>query len=267
MRQRLRRFIRRGLEVTGMIGPLHRRQERRLARESGDMFDDQRPMPPAELMAVVSGTAGQAWFSERGRSDAARFLELAAAHGLDTSGPIDVWDLGCGCGRIARWMAPDVIAAGGSFTGSDINGALVAWCAKSLPGRYFTNRLRPPAKLHAGSVDLVYAYSVVTHLREKGTRAWLAEVARVLRPGGLALLTFHDEDYASAWGPPEILPALEHQDYVVWNDAMEGSNYMSTWTTRRYFAEMATPHFEVLDLMPGSLEVAVQAVAVLRRPG
>ncbi len=265
MRQQLRRAIHRGLEVTGLIGPLHRRQERRIAQGPHVALEDGRPMPPAELRVITGGTPDPVWFSDRGRADAERFLALAAAHGLDRAKPIDVWDLGSGSGRIARWMAPEVVAAAGAFHGSDINPRLAAWCAANLPGRYLVNRLRPPVKLAAGSKDLVYAYSVLTHLRETATRAWLAEIARVLRPGGLALLTFHDEDYARAWGPPGVAEALKSQDYMILNNALEGSNYMSSWTSRRYFAELAAPRFDVLEIQPGDTRTPVQATAVLRR--
>lgn len=267
MRQQFRRVLHRSLEVTGLIGVLHRRQERRLARAPRVESDDGRAMPPAELMVVVAGTADQAWFSSRGQADATRFLAYAQAHGLDTAGPLAVWELGCGCGRIARWLAPDVLAAGGSFHGTDINRRSVAWCAANLPGRYVVNRLRPPTRLAAGSIDLAYAYSVLTHLREGATRAWLAEVARVLRPGGLALLTFHDEDYARAWAPPQVQAALAGQNYLVWNDALEGSNYMSSWTSRAYFTTLAAEVFEVLEIRPGDTGTPVQATAVLRRRG
>ena len=265
MRQQLRRVIHRGLEISGLIGAFHRRQERRIAQQPHAQLDDGRPMPPAELRVITGGSPEPVWFSERGQADAARFLAMAAAHGMDRSSGLDVWDLGSGCGRIARWMADEVISAGGSFHGSDINPRLVAWCAANLPGRYLINRLRPPVKLGANSKDLVYAYSVLTHLRETATSAWLAEVARVLRPGGLALLTFHDEDYARAWAPPGVADALETQDYIILNNALEGSNYMSSWITRRYFDQLAADQFEVLEIQPGDTRIAIQATAVLRR--
>jgi hypothetical protein len=51
---------------------------------------------------------------------------------------------------------------------------------------------------------------------------------------------------------------------VVWNNALEGSNYMSAWTTRAHLAELAAPFFEVLSLLPGETGAPEQAVAVLR---
>lgn len=263
-RDKLHQILHRGLEVTGLIGPLHRRAERRLARETAVEFDDGRPMPPAELRVAVAGTANAPWFSERGRYDAARFQGLAARHGL--SGPLDILDWGCGCGRIARWWAPEVVAAGGRFTGSDLNPKLAAWCAANLPGRYLANRLKPPFNLPAASMDLVYALSVLTHLTEPVARAWLAEAARVLKPGGLALLTFHDEDYAAYRGPPEVQARLAAEPYVVWNNAAEGSNYMSTWTTRAHFRALAAEAFEVVEIVPGGDADGNHAMAVLRAP-
>ena len=63
----LRRLIRRGLELTGLIGPYYRFVERRLARAPVEAVDDGRPMPPADLLVAVTGGAEQESFSERGR--------------------------------------------------------------------------------------------------------------------------------------------------------------------------------------------------------
>jgi SAM-dependent methyltransferase len=265
MRGPLQRFVHRGLELTGLIGPLHRRQERRLADARTEPFEDRLPMPPPELMVLVAGAAGPAWFSERGRADGERFRAAAAAHGVDLASGLDVLDFGCGCGRIARWLAPQVLAAGGSFHGFDYNRRLVDWCAANLVGDYRTNRLRPPLRMDDGSVDVAYAYSVLTHLREDVTRAWLDEIARVLRPSGLALLTFHDETYAEHWGPEPARALLQRQGYAVLNDALQGSNYMSAWTTRAHMAQIAGARFDVLEIVPGGVQTPDQAVAVLRR--
>jgi len=258
-----RRWLRRAMERTGLIVPYYRWLERRAARRLDDTVDDGRPMPPAELVVMVSGPS-RVWFSEQGQRDAARFRDLAARHGCDLDQPSDVLDFGCGAGRIARWLAPDVIAAGGRFLGSDLNPRLVTWCSQNLPGTYRANGLRPPLDLPDAGLDLVYAHSVLTHLAEATAKAWLAELARVLRPGGVALLTFHDEDYAAQWGPPEVLGRLARRPYVVWNDAMEGSNYLSAWTTRAHLLALAEPWFEGLETIPGGAGEPSQAVAVLR---
>lgn len=259
-----RRLVRRVMERTGMIAPYYRWLERRQAGLlTGELVDDGRPMPPAEIIVMVSGPS-RTWFSERGRADAAQFRGIAARHGADVGNGLDVLDFGCGAGRIARWLAPEVTAAGGTFHGSDLNPRLAGWCAANLPGTYRTNGLKPPLANAGGSLDLVYAHSVLTHLTEATTEAWLGELARVLRPGGLALLTFHDENYAAAWAPDGVAAHLAAQTYVVWNNAMEGSNYMSAWVTRARLAEMAATAFDVVEIIPGRSDDPAQAIAVLR---
>jgi SAM-dependent methyltransferase len=252
------------LEKSGAIAVIFRGWERRAARRGGGDFADEHPMPPAELLVAVTGTASREWFSVRGRQDAELFARLAAEHGADLTEARVVMDFGCGCGRIARWLAPQVVGGGGRFLGSDLNPRLAAWCAANLPGEYAVNRLKPPLACADGAVDVLYAYSVLTHLREATAAGWLAEIARVLRPGGLALLTFHDEAYAAAFGPAQVRETLGERGYVVANDALEGSNYISAWTTHAHFARMAAPMFEVLEIIPGKTD-ATQAVAVLRK--
>ena len=259
----MRRAIRRAMERTGLIGPYYRWLERRQARDVGAAVDDGRPMPPAELVVLVSGPSLK-WFSERGRADAKMFRALAARHGADVAAGLDMLDFGCGAGRIARWLAPEVIAAGGTFAGSDLNPRLAGWCAANLVGTYHVNALQPPLPLSDGALDLVYAHSVLTHLTEPTARAWLAEVARVLRPGGLALMTFHDEAYTAAFAPGDVAARLAAEAYIVWNNALEGSNYISAWTTRARLTTMAEAGFEVAEMIPGRNDEPAQAIAVLR---
>lgn len=221
-------------------------------------------MPPASLTVAVAGTPDREWFSTSGRRDAELFKRFAALHGAPMAAQSIVVDLGCGCGRIARWMAPEVTGAGGRFLGFDVNSRMAAWCAANLPGEYANNRLLPPLACHQGTADLLYAYSVLTHLREPTAVRWLGEIARILRQGGLALVTFHDETYAELRGFTEVQEALRTQDYFVLNDALEGSNYISAWTTKAHFAHLAGRVFEVVEIIPGKADLT-QALAVLRK--
>lgn len=265
MRDRLRLVAQRALELSGYVRLAYARGERRLAEQEFQAFNDGRPMPPPNLRVQVAGTASPAWFSESGKRHAERFLQLTARHGHPVEVGADVLDFGCGCGRIGRWIAQTVIDSGGRFVGTDLSPKLVSWCAANLPGHFLANRLLPPLALPTASFDVVYAYSVFTHLRETSTRAWLTELARVLRPGSLALLTFHDEAYAAAFAPAEVVEALRRQPFVVHNNAMEGSNYLSSWSRADHFAKLSATHFDHLETIAGSAEPKDQAVLALRR--
>ena len=151
----LKTRLRRVLELTGLIGPYYRWREARLAAAVGESVDDGLPMPPPALITLISSTAGQRWYSERGREDAAQFRALALEQGVDLAEPRTVLDWGVGCGRIARWVASDVTASGGQFLGVDIHPKLIGWCAAALPGRYLRTGLRPPLPFADHSLDLV----------------------------------------------------------------------------------------------------------------
>src|SRR6185503_20533684 len=55
----------------------------------------------------------------------------------------------------------------------------------------FTSPQEPPLALEAESLDLVYAISVWSHFAAGAGLRWIEEMRRVLRPGGLLLLTAH----------------------------------------------------------------------------
>jgi SAM-dependent methyltransferase len=97
----------------------------------------------------------------------------------------DVLDWGCGAGRLTRHL---VRLCRGAVTGLDIDPDNIGWCAASLPGaRFAVGPLYPPLDCADGAFDLAIAISVFTHLDEPTQFRWLAELRRVVRPGGLVL--------------------------------------------------------------------------------
>lgn len=76
----------------------------------------------------------------------------------------------------------------------DIKSANIDWCKANFPPLFkiFLNSAVPPLPFPDNHFDLIAAFSVFTHIDE-GEGPWLAELSRILRPGGLAYLTVHDE--------------------------------------------------------------------------
>jgi hypothetical protein len=77
----------------------------------------------------------------------------------------------------------------------------VAWCNEHIAeGRYIASGLYPPLPYENESFDAIIAISVMTHLRREVQRIWLAELARILRPGGIFIATLHGDAAAKGFG-------------------------------------------------------------------
>ncbi len=135
---------------------------------------------------------GDTTFLEGGR-EAARELESALQSvGHSFAQTDSVLDLGCGSGRVL----PDVAALGpdAESAGCDVDAAAIVWAASHHPSlRWSESGFEPPLPFPDQSFELVYSISVFSHLDEGLQDRWLAEVHRVLRPGGVALLSVHGQ--------------------------------------------------------------------------
>jgi SAM-dependent methyltransferase len=153
-------------------------------------------------------------------------------------------DFGCGCGRLARWWDG---LTGASLFGCDPNRELVTWCRANLP---FMNAAvsedRPPLPYPDASFDFVYALSIFTHLPEEHASTWMAELARIVKPGGHVLFTTAGEAYR------ERLSKSEQRNYengqiVVQFDTAPGTNLCIVYHPPAYVCDHMIKGFELRE--------------------
>lgn len=130
-----------------------------------------------------------------GHGDHLVIADLARRAGAEIAAGSRFLDFGCSSGRLLRqfmFQTPGV-----ELYGCDLNRNYIRWMRTHLaPARVFQNTLIPSLPLPDDCIDFAYAGSVFTHIGDQ-EEAWLMELRRVLRPGGLALLTVHtDRSYA-----------------------------------------------------------------------
>jgi len=154
-------------------------------------------LPPANLRRRVSRTSSRREFEDVGRRIAADVLG-AFRRSAETGVSYLRWlDFGCGAGRISRHLlgAPEI----GALVGVDVDGALVAWARKHLPrGEFRRIDPAPPASFPDRSFDAAVVVSIFTHFDEKMGRRWAADLARMLRPGGLMIVSTHAPSIAGS---------------------------------------------------------------------
>ncbi len=123
------------------------------------------------------------------------WAELGVELGPDLDKELDVLDFGCGCARTLRWLVREHPKV--RWAGCDVDAEAIAWCREHLPGyRFEVNPPLPPAPFPDAAFDVLYGISVFTHLDEAAQRAWVPEFHRLLKPGGVLLLSLHSE---SVW--------------------------------------------------------------------
>jgi SAM-dependent methyltransferase len=226
--------------------------------------DDGLPLPPRALRMAVAGTADPDWFLESGRRTAAKVEELLARHGRPVEEVGDLLDFGCGCGRVARhWRRLPRTAV----HGTDVNGKLVSWCAQNLTFATFSrNDLAPPLAFPDRRFDAAYAFSVLTHLPEELTFAWLDELARVLRPGGLLVVSTHGEAYVDML-PPEEQERFRRGEAIVQRSSVAGTNLCSAIHPAGYIRAEFGRGLEVLEHVPAPVDpLRDHDLTVLRKP-
>jgi SAM-dependent methyltransferase len=156
------------------------------------------PMPPLDLMADAHAHCDYAAYYDRGLFQAQFYLDLFARH-FDFAQParVQIFEWGCGTGRILRHLRRLYDPAAVVLRGSDYNPAAVEWCASAFPDiPVFRNDVAPPLELAENSIDIAYCSSVFTHLSDDLCRRWIAELSRVVRPGGLISFTIAGMSFA-----------------------------------------------------------------------
>lgn len=244
-------------------------------------------VPNAQMQRTWTGSSGDSTLPEA--SDFYRLVkERAQAHGRAIDRDTRVLDFGCGWGWIIRFVLRDVDHW--NLHGADCYGeALTAARRGSRWGHFTLIDPRPPAAFRSESFDVIYLYSVFSHLSEVVHLEWLREFQRLLRPGGLLVATTRKRQFiqecaalrarsaipsfasGAAASFPETEDALRQYDAGGFchsptggGGVLEASFYGETCIPKAYVQREWGKLFRVLDFLDTDPRCP-QAVAVIQK--
>jgi SAM-dependent methyltransferase len=159
--------------------------------------ENQLPLPPIELRRLV------------GPEDVSQFdnpTGKIVLPDIDAMYFKQVFDFGCGCGRLARQLIQQKPRPE-KYVGIDLHKGMVNWCRKHLApyDRNFSfihhdvynAGFNPKGKerhlqfpVEDGQFTLAIAWSVFTHILEESAEFYLKEISRILRPNSLFFSTW-----------------------------------------------------------------------------
>jgi len=150
------------------------------------------PIPPLDLRQhAYLGPDAEAYLAA-GKKYVKKMADILQTSGITVEPGQRILDFGCADGMMVRNFRE--IAESGEAWGVDINGSQIIWCQQHLspPFKFVTTTSFPHLPFEEGSFDLIYSFSVFTHICDL-TEAWLLELRRILRRGGVLYLTVHDK--------------------------------------------------------------------------
>jgi len=176
----------------------------------------------------------------------------------------NILEFGCNNSRVLRYFEP--YSKENNIWGCDINSKIITWCIEHLspPFNYFVNTTQPHLPFKDGHFDLIYAYSIFTHIDDLFF-SWILELKRNVKSGGLLYITIHDEN--------SVQYGLNHPNGFVGKFVKNNPNnfkdflnnklnliainrsYLSQVFIRRdYFVKrMETLGFSILDFKPNTM--------------
>ena len=222
------------------------------------------PIPPPYLQVKVAGHSESQRFFAEGLRTSHFIAETLARHSAPVPELGRILDFGCGCGRVTRHWPSD-----GSVDvhGSDHDAELIGWVRANLP--FVTanhNQLAPPLPYPDAHFGLVYAISVFTHLTAELGLAWMAELQRIVRPGGFLLFSVTGPWFMDSMRRRERA-AFDRGELVVQFAEGAGSNLCLALHPASYVHRMIGA-FDCVEVLPphDTAGAVPQEVWLTRRP-
>ena len=192
------------------------------------------------------------------------FRQLFIASGLQPDHAF--LDVGCGIGRAAAPLV-DYLSPHGLYRGFDVMAEAIAWCNERIgtdPRFQFlhadlhSDRYNPGGTTLArdyvfpyadGTFDFVWLGSVFTHMLAADQARFASEIARVLKPGGISVISYYliDEEARAKAGSPDIAFDFAHALEDCWTATPDLPESVIAYEIERVLAQYDSLGFDVTE--------------------
>lgn len=154
------------------------------------------PLPNEELRLHVGAKTTASNFLLQGWQSSRKVLEV---FGEEPAGPVLDW--GCGTGRTLRWLLDHPVWSE-NYRGTDVDAVAIEWLKKhGIQNVTVCSDEVISLPYQDTELSGLFSFSVLTHIHPHAFRCWFQEIARVLRPGALAYLTFNGDSITKSKEP------------------------------------------------------------------
>jgi len=156
-------------------------------------WDDQADADPMWAILTDPAKAGGRWnadeFFATGTREVGAFMQRTAAWGAPAS-RLSALDFGCGIGRLTQALAVHFE----QVYGVDISPKMIelanTYNRHGARCQYLCNPAGDLSRFADGSIDMIYSWITLQHVRPRYARRYIREFLRVLAPGGLLLFQY-----------------------------------------------------------------------------
>jgi SAM-dependent methyltransferase len=150
-------------------------------------------VPDVALQQAWNGSSG-AVLANQSKSFYSKLKARFSRYGNSSLADARVLDFGCGWGRLTRFLARDVRP--GRLHGCDPVEEILDVCRRNgVPARLARSEFLPDRLPFEEQFDLIFAFSVFTHISEAAHESCLRTLHRALSPGGILVVTVRPPEY------------------------------------------------------------------------